>query len=190
MCFLPLVGSIVWYGTLILSFHKSGEALTILLVNLLLTVAVITLQSRYLKGYRKNFMYISICAAGASVLAIGASQPNEFIKGIRNCVYNYWQFWGVLLLFMLALTFLAIFKRKNYPVSAYFGQFALNIFLFSVFAKLSDGGAGNQVMICRIGWGDSLNRSLMHLMGLVLLASVFILTEKNVEGRSRSTTSI
>jgi hypothetical protein len=27
-------------------------------------------------------------------------------------------------------------------------------------------------------------------MGLVLLASVFILTEKNVEGRSRSTTSI
>ena len=181
ICMLPLLGNVLWYSTLILSFHEGGEALSILIIDLALTLGIIVLSGGYFKTQRNNFLLISILTVGVIILAMGAREPNEFLKGIRNCLYNYYQNWGIPLLWMATLTAIAVISRRKYPLAGYFGLFGLNIYLFSVFAKLSDGGAGKQIMICRIGWGDSLNRSFMHLMGLVLLSSIFILTEKNVK---------
>jgi len=189
MCMLPLLGNVIWYSTVIFSFREGGPALSILVIDILLTAGIIALPSRYLKRYRDKLMQAAILIFGVTVVAIGAKHPTEFITGISKCVYNYYEFWGAPLFGMVALTTVSLFNHSKYPLSNYFGLFSLNIFLFSVFAKLSDGGAGKQIMICRVGWGDSLNRSFMHLMGLVLLSSIFILTEKNVRN-SESQTSV
>ena len=178
ICVLPLLGVTIWLGSVILSFEKGDEALLVLTANLMLAMIALTLASSFLRGYRRNLLSLSAIAATVAIISFGSRSPRQFGIGINVCISNFWTYWGITLFVMGALSLFAAIKFRSYPLAGFFGLMSINVFLFSVVAKMSDGENASLFAICRTGWSDSLNRSLMHLVGLMALSSVFLFSEK------------
>jgi hypothetical protein len=178
ICALPLLGIIIWLGTVILSFEKGDEALLILVSNLMLTAIALIFAAPFLSRHRKNFLTLSAIAATVAIILFGSRSPRQFGIGISICISNFWTYWGITLFVMGALSLFAATKFRSYPLAGFFGLMSINIYLFSVVAKMSDGENASLFAICRPGWSDSLNRSLIHLVGLMALSSIFVLSEK------------
>jgi hypothetical protein len=100
--------------------------------------------------------------------------------GYSSCYKNFFHTggWNSYWVIVSSLIFSGVvIRRKHHPSEWTLFSLIVSIEFSSIILKLFDGGG-----VCRIGWGDSLNRCLLHITGFL---SLYLLEISNIYDATR-----
>lgn len=172
-----LLAAAVWNVYLAGQFAGSHRPLVIVAFDVAVTAGVVVANSGALLRLRERLLEVYGFVVGLAVVAIGMLHPQVFAHGLVNCAGNVYRFWTPYTAVLIVLCCVYAVVRSEQPAARHVALVAVSLALTLVFSKIFDSGIGSGTVICRPGWGDTINRSIMHLVGLMALMPVLAVFE-------------
>lgn len=177
-----LVATAVWNAYLAVQFAGSHRPLVIVAFDGAVALSFLVVAGPQASRFRGRVLEVFAVCVTAAVIVLGALHPRLFATGLYNCAANTYRFWTPFSLVLIAVAGYAAFLQRGQRAARHVGLATLSLGMTMAFAKIFDGGLGSGSPLCRPGWGDTLNRSLIHLIGLLVVSAVLAVTEQRDTG--------
>jgi hypothetical protein len=181
---IPLIFSSIWNLKVFYSEPALLMPLLLFLASIIGTALLILATWQKFEALVTNLLIVQVALLIIFTMGSVLRKSGSLLESMTPCLINAQRYWGEILPILLATTVLvAIFSRRD-SISYKFAMTAISLTLLMFITKSFDGGLSSQMGICRVGWGDSINRGWIHYVGLFVV--VFALGFSNRPEKQRA----